>query len=170
MNLTREQFAAVLAPALTYYNRELDEATWQFYYEELCGYTIAQLTETVRFHMRTLKSFPQVSHLAPQRAKKLLEGKSRNRNPQNHPEFTRTMLACDRGFLARVGGLPQDLRDQTFPVDIYPVIRQAVRYYNEYALEHYGAKTAQSQCFSGMSLRLIKEFGPLMEQMNADTD
>lgn len=164
LNMQRERFVEIFEIALNYYNKTMTEAEWDFYYEELGGMSERDLDKAIRTHMASLKSFPQVSHLRPERKQQIMDGKKR-KDPRRHSEFQRTSIACDRLFEARIDGNPDAGKDTdaTYPINIEPVVDQAVRYYTEHAKQTYGDRTARSQCFSGMMQRLMKEFDGLPE-------
>lgn len=158
MSMSKETFAECLAPALEYYNHELTEQTWQFYYEELGGMPVRELQENVRRHMATLKSFPMVSHLAPQ---KQTQERKRGIDGRNHPEFGRTYTACVRRLEDWVAGKSMP-SDATYPVDIGPIVSHAIAYFKRY--RHEGEYHVLSQARAGMHGHLAKAFDKLPQE------
>lgn len=158
--MDRDTFAKCLEPALEYYGHTLTETVWQFYFEELGGMTIPELNKAVRNHMASLKSFPLTSHLRPER-KAQIQSAGRQA-PRMHQDFSRTHIDCINIFHARIQGnaFAGNGSETTYPINIYPVISQAVAYYNDKLVE-LGEHAVASQCRSGIFMRLIKEFDGL---------
>lgn len=156
--MDKETFASTMQLAVDYYKHDLSKEAWQFYYEELGGMTTKELEEALRKHMQTLKSFPQVSHLRPQRAVKLLQEKKDL--PQHHAEFGRTYVACVNHFEHEVGLWNEKPEPADYPVNISEVVNPVVKYYRAKA-DELGAHTAASNCRGAMHGKLCELFGGL---------
>ena len=160
--MDKPTLAKTLQIAGDYYGKELTPELIKIYDEELGGMTQRDLEESIRHHIRTYKSFPQVAHLRP-------AGQNTSqdlRQPQHHehPEWRTHFEAAEKMMRGKLAGEAVEVSgDYLFPLSplvdrAHEVAMRVERFYEEEPLND---KAQESAAYGGLNVLLANSFGRL---------